>query len=107
MKYREKPIKSIPQTFEGHLSQERFNMGMQYIFIEYGRLLLVAVYVKIEFSTRGTNSNPFLVFRRIICCTHQGSFAVQFGDHFQFWDHLRSGIICGAVQFLNVINRKK
>ena len=27
-----------------------------------------------------------------------GSFAVQFGDHFRSWDHLRSGIICCAVQ---------
>ena len=47
---------------------------------------------------------PFLVFRRdhlrstlgIICGS--GSFAVQFGDHFRSGDHLRSGIICGAVQ---------
>ena len=27
-----------------------------------------------------------------------GSFAVQFGDHLWYWDHLRAGIICGAVQ---------
>ena len=48
---------------------------------------------------------PFLVFRwdhlrstsGIICGSE--SFAVQFGDHFRSWDHLRSGIICGAVQF--------
>ena len=26
-----------------------------------------------------------------------GSFAVQFGDHLWYWDHLRDGIICGAV----------
>ena len=32
----------------------------------------------------------------IICGS--GSFAVQFGDHFRSGDHLRSGIICGAVQ---------
>ena len=31
----------------------------------------------------------------IIC--DSGSFAVQFGDHFRSGDHLRSGIICGAV----------
>ena len=51
------------------------------------------------------DSIPFLVFRRdhlrstsgIICGS--GSFAVQFGDHFRCGDHLRSGIICGAVQF--------
>ena len=28
-----------------------------------------------------------------------GSFAVQFGDHFWSGDHLRSGIICGAVHY--------
>ena len=47
---------------------------------------------------------PFVVFQRdhlrfkpgIICGS--GSFAVQFGDHFRSGDHLRSGIICGAVQ---------
>ena len=33
----------------------------------------------------------------IICGS--GSFAVQFGDHFRSGDHLRSGIICGAVQY--------
>ena len=27
-----------------------------------------------------------------------GSFAVQFGEHLQYWDHLRAGVICGAVQ---------
>ena len=61
--------------------------------------------LKIETSTGGTNSMPFLVFRRdhlrstswIICCS--GSFAVQFGDYFLPEDHLRSGIICGAVQY--------
>ena len=47
---------------------------------------------------------PSVVFRRdhlrftsgIICGS--GSFAGQFGDHFRSGDHLRSGIICGAVQ---------
>ena len=50
---------------------------------------------------------PSVVFRRdhlrftsgIICGS--GSFAVQFGDHFRSGDHLRSGIICGAVHDLN------
>ena len=59
---------------------------------------------------------PFPIFRRdhlrstsgIICGS--GSFAVQFGDHFWSGDHLRSGIICGAVQrsscsFLPAITR--
>ena len=31
----------------------------------------------------------------IICVPHRGSFAVR--DHFRSRDHLRSGIICGAV----------
>ena len=47
---------------------------------------------------------PFVVFRRdhlrftsgITCGS--GSFAVQFGDHLRSGDHLRPGIICGAVQ---------
>ena len=30
-----------------------------------------------------------------------GSFAVQFGDHLRYWDHLRAGVICGAVQDCN------
>ena len=67
--------------------------------------------LKTEFTTRGTNSMPFLVFRwdhlrfssGIICGPHRGgggggSFAVQFEDHFRSGDHVRSGIICGAVQ---------
>ena len=39
----------------------------------------------------------------IICGS--GSFAVQFGDHFRSGDHLRSGIICGAVQILTLQKR--
>ena len=46
MKYRQKPITNIQQTFYGHLSEELFNMGMQYIYIECDQLLLVSVYVK-------------------------------------------------------------
>ena len=34
----------------------------------------------------------------IIWCTIWGSFAVQFGGHLRFGDHLRAGIICGPVQ---------
>ena len=34
----------------------------------------------------------------IICGS--GSFAVQFGDHFQSGDQLRSGIICGRGSFV-------
>ena len=33
----------------------------------------------------------------IIRGLHRGSFAVQFGDHLRSGDHLRLGIICGAV----------
>ena len=74
----------------------------------YSRMViyhLLLFMLKIETSTGGTNSMPFLVFRRdhlrstsgIICSS--GSFAVQFGDHFRPGDHLRSGIICDAVQY--------
>ena len=60
--------------------------------ISYDLLLFM---LKFETTTRGTNSMSFLVFRRdhlrstsgIICGS--GSFAVQFGDHFQSGDHLR------------------
>ena len=66
--------------------------------------------LKIEITTWGTNYMPFLIFRRdhlrstsgIICGS--GSFAVKFGDHFRSGDHLRSGIICGAVQYSIAIN---
>ena len=39
-----------------------------------------------------------IVFKYNICGS--GSFAVQFGDHFRSGDHLRLGIICGAVQIV-------
>ena len=66
--------------------------------------LLLFMSLENETSNRGTNSMPFLIFRPdhlgctsgIICGS--GSFAVQFEDHFRSGDHLRSGIICGAVQ---------
>ena len=34
----------------------------------------------------------------------QESFPVQFGDHLWYWDHLRAGIICGAVQITLELN---
>ena len=69
--------------------------------VSYDLLLFM---LKIEISTGETNSMLFLVFRRdhlrstagIICGS--GSFAVQFVDRFRSGDHLRSGIICDAVQ---------
>ena len=56
---------------------------------------------------------PSVVFRRdhlrfssgIICGS--GSFAVQFGDYLRSGDHLRSGIICGAVQAYNFLSSEK
>ena len=42
-------------------------------------------------------STPFSIFCDTICRNQQGSFAVQFGDHLQYWDHLRPGIICRPV----------
>ena len=69
--------------------------------VSYDLLLFM---LKTKSTTKGTNSMPFLIFQRhhlrstlgIICGS--GSFAVQIGDHFRSGDHLRSGIICGAVQ---------
>ena len=68
--------------------------------VSYDLLLFM---LKIETTTRGTNSTPFLIFRQdhlrstsgTICGS--GSFAAQFEDHFRPGDHLQSGIICGAV----------
>ena len=45
---------------------------------------VLLVMLKIEASTQGTNSMPFLVFRR-------GSLALRIGDHLWF------GIICGPT----------
>ena len=70
--------------------------------VSYDLLLFM---LKIETSTEGTNSMPFLVFRRdhlqstLGIIWGSGSFAVQFGDHFRSGDHLRSGIICGSGSF--------
>ena len=41
MKYRQKPITSILQTFQGHLSKKFSNKGIQHIYIEYGKFLFV------------------------------------------------------------------
>ena len=65
--------------------------------VSYDLLLLG---LKIENTTRGTKSMPFSFSDGIICGS--GSFAGQFGDHFWSGDHLRSGIICGAVQNSNI-----
>ena len=63
---------------------------------------------KIFKKSKKPKSMPSVVFRwdhlrftsGIICGS--GSFAVQFGDHLRCGDHLRSGIICGAVQLLEL-----
>ena len=76
---------------------------------------LLLFMLKIETSTGGTNSMPFCVFRRdhlwstsrIICSCGSGSFAVQFGDHFRFGNHLRPGIICGAVHWVLYFSFRK
>ena len=60
--------------------------------------------LKIETSTRETNSMPFLISGGIILwftsgiISRWGSFAVKFGHQFQSGDDLRSGIVCGAIQ---------
>ena len=65
--------------------------------------------LKIEASTRGTNSVPFRVFGRnhlpsssgIICGA--GSFAVQVEDHFRLGDHLQ----CYAGFYFGVFDLKE
>ena len=85
--------------------------------VSYDLLLYM---LKIETTTRGTNSMPFLVFQRdhfrstsgIICGS--GSFVVQLGDHFRSEDHLWSNlgiisglkIICGRGSFAALYNTK-
>ena len=64
--------------------------------VSYDLLLFM---LKIETTTRGTNSMPFPFSSGIISGPPRGSFAVQFGDHLQFGVHLRSGIIYGVVQY--------
>ena len=44
-------------------------------------------------------AGSFAVHTEDICSSR--SFAVQFRDHFRSGDHLRSGIICGAVRYYN------
>ena len=75
-----------------------------YFMVSDGLLLFM---LKIESTTRGTNSMPFLIFRGdhlrstsgIICGS--GSFAVQFGDHFRSGDHLRRCADRCAPQMIN------
>ena len=93
-------LQGIPQNFYCNYPKNSLSWNSVYPYsrmVSYDFFLLM---LKIETSTGGTNSMPFLVFRRdhlrstswSICGS--GSFAVQFGDHFRPEDHLRSGIIC-------------
>ena len=97
-------LQGIPQNFYCNYPKNSLSWNSVYPYsrmVSYDFFLFM---LKIETSTGGKNSTPFLVFRRdhlrstswIICGS--GSFAVQFGNHFLPEDHLRSGIICGAVQ---------
>ena len=85
-------LQGIPQNFYCNYPKNSLSWNSVYPYsrmVSYDFFLFM---LKIETSTGGTNSMPFLIFRRdhlrfgII-------FAVQFGDHFQPKDHLRSGII--------------
>ena len=67
-------------------------MGIEYVHIEYGWFWLLLFMLKIETSTRGTNSMPFLILRR-------GSFVVHIGDHLRFGIISGLGIICGRGSF--------
>ena len=76
---------------------------------QYTATFSILPYISLYFEHKQTHClygppvMPFLVFQRdhlrptsgIICGS--GSFAVQFGGHFRSGDHLRSGVICGAV----------
>ena len=71
--------------------------------VSYDLLLFM---LKIETSTHAIPYFPAGIIcvpltSGMICGS--GSFAVQFGDHFQSGDHLRSGIICGAVQIRSLL----
>ena len=44
-------------------------------------------------------TNPVLLNSFHLIGPVLGSFAVQFGDHLRYWDHLRAGIICGTSIF--------
>ena len=65
----------------GHLSEELFNTGLQYIYID-----IVISYYLFLFSTRGTNSMPFLVSQR---------------DHFRSTSGIGYGSIWGSFSALH------
>ena len=69
-------------------------MGIQYVHIEYGWLWLLLFMLKL-WKPRPEEQTPChsSFYDRDHLWSTSGSFAVQFGDH------LRSGIICGAVQY--------
>ena len=68
---------------------------------------LLPFMLKIETTTQGANSMPFLDFRWDHLRSTSGiiNFVVQFEDHFRSGNHFRSGIICGAVQLYHVRRR--
>ena len=85
----------IPQNFYCNYAKNYLSCNSVYPYSRMVSYDLFLFMLKIETSTGGTNSMPFLVFRRDhlrstsrnICGS--GSFAVQFGDHFGPGDHLR------------------
>ena len=89
--YRQKPITRHSAKLLLYLPKNSLSWEFSISILNMVSYDLLLFMLKIGTSTRGTSSMPFLVSRR-------GSFAVQFRDHLQSGDHLRSGIICGAVQ---------
>ena len=88
-------LQGILQNFYCNYPKNSLSWNSVYPYSRMVSYDLLLSMLKIETSTGGTNSMPFLVFRRdhlrstsgIICGS--GSFAVQFGDHFRPGDHLR------------------
>ena len=90
-------LQGIPQSVSSNYAENSLSWNSVYPYnrmVSYDLLLFM---LKIETSAGGTNSMPFLVFRRDHLRSTSGiifgsgSFAVQFGDHFRPGDLLRSG----------------
>ena len=79
------------------------NKGIQYIYIEYGQLLLVSVHGKLRPRLEKQTPCHYSFSDGIFCGSHRDHFAAR--DHLRSnlgiisgRDRLRSRIICGAVQ---------
>ena len=71
-------------SFYSNKSEELFIMGIQYIYLKYGKVWIASVYVK---NWNLDPGNKYHAIPRFLA----ESFAVHIGDH------LRFGIICGPI----------